>query len=666
MFGSHRMGIGLTVTLRNNFSAPANSVAQSMANLTNRMTAMTNRQAMAASIGGGMLMGGGMVGLRHMKQAVDVAAEFERTMSGVYASARDNLIEAKIMENKALKLGEESIYTATNIASAMKFMAMAGFDRSQIMGAIDAVTALGGATDTALEGKGGAADIITNVMAAYKIGADQSMRTADILATAVVKSNTNLMDLGEAIKYSASTAMDLNYQIEDVVAGIMSLGNAGIQASMAGTAMENMMRYVTTASSMFATKKDLTALGMLGLTPADLKDAHGNVKPIINILELLKEKMGGLGSSDKQTLLEQIFGVRGKRAGSLLIRNLEEYRKFLAELKGVEQGAAMKMAKERMKNLYGAIEELSGSWQTFQVRMTQAIRPILIWGLKAAKSLVKFFTMIITSPIGKPLIIIASALMVTATILGGILFIMGSISFMINQISMANAILFPTQVAGWGASTIAARSYLATLWAIATAGRMNIAGSIIGPGGRIIRNASKVTWLERSVLWLGTMARSLGRTLWGLWGAFTRLSGIRWIGTAIQIGGAAMVGAIVFVGAALYAVGSWLYDYLYSPLKWVYDQIYDLMVTLGLATYDKPQRGGHREVSLAEYFNDPSRFTEAAIKARERETLIMGATAAGSKTYGATTLNVYVDGKKAISKAIEKDTEDTVVGNLVY
>src|SRR5690606_33256821 len=124
--------------------------------------------------------------------------------------------------------GMDTMFMATQVADGMKYMAMAGMDTESIYNNISAAVALAGATMERLEGKGGTADIMTNVMRGFDIQGTEknAMRVADVLTKAVIGANTNLWDLHEAMKYTVSTAKDLNVTLEETAAMIMMAGDA--------------------------------------------------------------------------------------------------------------------------------------------------------------------------------------------------------------------------------------------------------------------------------------------------------------------------------------------------------------------------------------------------------------------------------------------------------
>ena len=80
---------------------------------------------------------------------------------------------------------------------------MAGYDVDQIKHAIRPISDIALVGDTDL---GETADVVTNIMTAYKIPAKQMDNTADILTMTFTKTNTTLLELAESFKYAGTVA----------------------------------------------------------------------------------------------------------------------------------------------------------------------------------------------------------------------------------------------------------------------------------------------------------------------------------------------------------------------------------------------------------------------------------------------------------------------------
>jgi len=268
----------------------------------------------------------------------------------------------------------------------MRFMAMAGMSATETEKNIEGAVNLAGATKSLLGGKGGAADIMTNVMKQFRIGFQYTNDVADLLSYAVTRANTNLFDLGEALKYGGATAMDLNITLAESTAMVMALGNAGMQGSMAGVAMENSMRYLARAFSSFASGPSRKALAELGMNVTDVTDQTGNLLTMTEVMKkmgvAIDEHFGEGMNVEKQAILQSVFGVRGKRAGSLFLRNLQEFERFSGEITTKSAGHSARIMGDMMSTLQGWIYKTGSAWQAMWVSFTEKMTPVFTVLLK--------------------------------------------------------------------------------------------------------------------------------------------------------------------------------------------------------------------------------------------------------------------------------------------
>ena len=653
--GSTRMGIGLTVTLRDHFSKRATAVKASMNGMAAGLSSISRASSMAMMTSGAAMAAAGGAVVMGYASMVKAAAEYEHTLKAVKAVTGSSVSSMGELDAKAQQVAGNTVHTLHQVADAMKFMGMAGMSKTEIIQTMDSVSALAEATGHVLSGKGGSADIMTNIIRAFDLTADSSERVADILAKGTLSANTSLFDMGEAIKYTAATAMDLNVGLEETTAMIMAMGNAGIQASMAGTAVENMLRYITTAASGRATKGDVWALAQLGMSPKDLQDSNGNLKEMGSLLALIKKRAVSLGTVDRQAVFQEIFGVRGKRAGSQLIRALGDYKSFLGELKDIEPGYASKVAEERRNTIKGDLLLLASAWSKFQVAATNAlyyvIRPLLF----LTRMIVEFGKAILEIPylgtILAGVVVTAGALL---GIFGGILMVVGTMAFMFNQLKIAvvslRAVVAAANIAsliGWSAKIAAARVYLATLGKIAAGEVMTSAGggtAMLTKAGKFTKGIGKLGILQTLVLWGGRIARGfmmIGSFLLGP--LLAGLSGVAAVLAPFVLG----ILAVVAGAAALYAG--------FKALAWWIDS-----KTEDNSVDRSWNLEGMEQVSAKDYYNNPDAFNKSETVIKYNPTV----DPTEVEQLGGSEINVYIDGSGVLKEKIDAGSSKDIYAEL--
>lgn len=340
-------------------------------------------------------------------------AEFIDTMTTVSAITGSTREQLQMLSETAQSLGLETMFNSQDIASGMKYLAMAGNTVEQVNDMIKGAAYVANATGMELGGKGGAADLITNVMKTFKIVGDgASELVGDQLTKATLSANISMTDLAESIKYSAADMVMLKKELPEVAAMIGTLGNAGIQGSMAGTSLGNMARYLIKA---FNPKTDAYSfLQRMGLSQQDFVDAQGDLIDFGDIMEKISKGVENLPSIDRGKAIGAIFGVRGQRAANAIMNDLEGYRNLLDQIQNNSAGFAKDIVDKRMNTLAGSIDKVSSAWENLKVAFTEQIGPALMPILNTISQIIEAVREFVTTPVGA----FASQVFVLSTFIG--------------------------------------------------------------------------------------------------------------------------------------------------------------------------------------------------------------------------------------------------------
>src|SRR5690606_2922780 len=142
--------------------------------------------------------------------------------------------EMAILSRTARELGASTVFSASQAAEGMSYLAMAGFSVSEI---VDAMPGLLDTAAAAQSGLGVTADIVSNILSGFQLEARETTRVADVLTATFTSSNTTLEMLGDTMSYVAPVAASLGISLEEVAAMTGRLGDVGIQGQRAGTAL---------------------------------------------------------------------------------------------------------------------------------------------------------------------------------------------------------------------------------------------------------------------------------------------------------------------------------------------------------------------------------------------------------------------------------------------
>lgn len=305
----------------------------------------------------------GIASVAAAKKTIDVGKSFEAGMSEVQAISGASGKDLERLSNKAKEMGATTKFSATESATALKYMAMAGWKTDQMVSGLAGVMNLAAASG---EDLGTVSDIVTDSMTAFGLKANQSGHFADVLAKASSSSNTNVAMMGETFKYVAPLAGSMKYSIEDTATAIGLMANAGIKGSQAGTSLRSIITRLVKPP-----KDAATALNALGISTTK---ADGSMKPLRETMAELREKFSGLTESQKASYASSIAGQEAM-SGLLAIVNASDS-DFNKLQKAIDNssGAAKKQADVMNNNLQGALYDLGSAAESVGIGIYEDIK----------------------------------------------------------------------------------------------------------------------------------------------------------------------------------------------------------------------------------------------------------------------------------------------------
>lgn len=393
---------------------------------------------------------------------IETGADFIDMMTtvGAISGATENQMSG--LSETAQTLGLRTMFMSRDIASGMKYLAMAGNDANQIQEMISSAATMANATGMELGGKGGTADLLTNVMRTFKLEGQQAADiVGDQLTKAVMSSNVSMSDLAESIKYSAASMVTLKQQLPQVAAMIGTLGNAGIQGSMAGTSIRNMADYLT-QSITNPNFKGAKTLAKLGLGKQDFVDANGDLQDFAVILEKIGTATQGLSTVDQNTVFKSIFGVRGMRAAVAIMRDTEGYFDLLNKIQNNSAGFAEEVVKKRMETFAGKIDIVRSAVENLMTTFSEALdkNSIIMGFLDMAGWAISQLRDLMATPFG-PWIAGFAAIAAVGLKIGSIWMGLRARWLLLNgdsQVSFRTMVRL--MIGGWNQATISAQGYL--------------------------------------------------------------------------------------------------------------------------------------------------------------------------------------------------------------
>lgn len=294
---------------------------------------------------------------------VKIGMDFDSQMSKVSAVSGATGADFDKLRGQAQELGKTTVYTATQAAEGMEYLALAGFKTNDIMSAMPGMLNLAAAAGMNL---GTAADITSDVMSAFGMSANQAGHAADVFAYAQANANTNVEQAGEAMKYLAPVANQMGWSIEQSAAAIMKLADNGLKGSIAGQAFASSLGRL--AKPTRAMKNTMEDLGI------SFFDAQGNMKSLPDIVANLESSFDGLTMQQRSAALTTLFGAEAYKHWAILLESgsgtLAQYTKELEN----SDGTAKKMADTMMDNLAGSLNQLKAAFEGLAIQFSDLIK----------------------------------------------------------------------------------------------------------------------------------------------------------------------------------------------------------------------------------------------------------------------------------------------------
>ena len=295
-------------------------------------------------------------------QATRTFAEFEKGMTRVGAVTNSLGTTAFAgLTDRAQQLASQTEFTARQVADAMGFMGMAGMSTNQIFDATPGVLQLAsaGMVDVA-----SAADTVTNIMAGYGLGAKDLEETNNILVATFTNSNTSLQGLGETFKYAGSVAKIAGLSLKQTAAMIGLMGNAGHQASIAGTSLRSTL--LRLQGNLPKVRRVVEKYGL------EIKDSSGKMRDFSEIFRQLGPVVKN--ASDAQDL----FGTYAVAAMSAAV---EQGAGALDKMIGKIEGAgniAERISSAQLQTLDGRVKIMQSNFEGLQISIGKALGPATV------------------------------------------------------------------------------------------------------------------------------------------------------------------------------------------------------------------------------------------------------------------------------------------------
>lgn len=356
--------------------------------------------------------------------SVKTAAEFETSMNVLQSATGSSGKEMDSLSGLAKKLGADTVFSANEAADAMLELGKSGQSTSEIMKTVPQVMNLAATEGLEL---GNAAGIVTSALSQFSLEAKDSGDVVNALAGASNASKGSVAELSESLKLVGSAASGIGMSVQDTSAALAALADNGLEGSVAGTSLAAVFNRLVPQ-----TDAARTAMKNLGL---DFTKADGSFKSIYEISGDLRGAFKNMDQESRKIALSKIFGGDASTmaaVNALINTGAEDWKKYGKAVN--DSTAASDMADARMKGTQGALEKLSGAWDTMKLTIGEAMAPLVVFASEGLGKVLDGFQKL---PKGAQTFIVALA--GVAAIIGPLLVVVGGLIASIGAIAGAFA-----------------------------------------------------------------------------------------------------------------------------------------------------------------------------------------------------------------------------------
>jgi TP901 family phage tail tape measure protein len=270
---------------------------------------------------------------------VGEAARLQQGLAEVAAVAGGTAEDLAQLQRAAQDAAQATGQSVGDITAGLGDLARTGLDTEAAIAALGPSLDLAAAGGIALQQS---VDIVTTTLAQFGFNAEEAARIANVLSSAANATNSSVEGLGRSLTDVAPLSNQLGISLEDTVAILGRLADAGFRGERAGTALRSVFSQLLDPSSKFR-----EALGGLGIEGNDFA----------GILEQLATR----GEAGKQALL-----TLGQEAAPAILALSQQgsasIRELAAQLQNAE-GAAGRVAsivRDTLSTAFARLQQTAG------------------------------------------------------------------------------------------------------------------------------------------------------------------------------------------------------------------------------------------------------------------------------------------------------------------
>ena len=297
---------------------------------------------------------------RVISSVVGTFTEFEFVMAKVNAISGATASEFKQLSDSAQELGRTTFFTAEQVGNLQLNYSKLGFTTQEILDAQQATLDLATSTGTDLAR---AATVAGAAVRGFGLNANETERVVDVMAVSFASSAMSIEKWQTSMTKVAPIAKSAGFSIEDTAAIMSKLTDSGIEASIAGTSLRNILLKMQDPTSDLTKAFGKTIHGLDDLVPAmkAFVAQGGSMADVMEVVDLRQaaafEQMitTADGTVELRNALLDAAG-EGKRMADIVGDTLQG---ALLRLKSAMEGLSISVMENFASGLQSIVENLA-------------------------------------------------------------------------------------------------------------------------------------------------------------------------------------------------------------------------------------------------------------------------------------------------------------------
>ena len=292
-----------------------------------------------------------------LKKTFDIGSEVEYQIKFMETLGQTTKEQGKIIRQALRDIDQTTQFSLVELSQAMVRLGQAGQTPAEALATLKPAADLAsvGMTDLKV-----ATDLLIQTQALFGKSAADSGKIAAQIFVATKSGVLNVEDIAGSMKYASEANTRFGKSLEETLAILGALAQAGLKGSTGGTAYINFLRDLNGRSG--ASTKALADLGKATGKTIKVFDSLGKQRSAVDIFNDIASAADKLSAKDADKILSRIFSDRGGRTFFAMVREgTIDLQKMVDVLKEVKPEELLKGAQGLMDTTKGALNILQGA-----------------------------------------------------------------------------------------------------------------------------------------------------------------------------------------------------------------------------------------------------------------------------------------------------------------